>query len=229
MDNYSTSAQNSGWQHYPGTVWDERKPITWLHDWAFWEDCAKQYAQNSPILELACGNGRITRQLALAGYAVTAVDLNPHFLSRASAYLPDVVKPHINLMLQDVVKLDLDQRFALAIMADWAFPAILTQTDQLRFFERLAAHLIPNGVFAFNTPLLGASPVEGQFDTLSQVEIKMSAGYPIRLRHNTFDEIALIAKVNGFEIIESYGGVDKRPLQGIAGDDLTLVLRYVGR
>lgn len=230
MDDFSTSAQTSGWQHYPGEVWDERKPITWLDDWPFWEYCAQHYATpDTPILELACGNGRITRQLALAGYAVTAVDLNPHFLSRAATYLPEQVRSFVNLMLQDVINLDLDRQFTLALMADWAFPAILTQDDQLRFFERLGRHLMPNGVFAFNTPLLGTSPIAGQFDPLSQIETKTSADNTIRFRHNTLSEMELLGKLTGFEIIEAYGGVDKRPLRGQVGDDLTLVLRYVGR
>ncbi|MCB9435533.1 MAG: class I SAM-dependent methyltransferase [Anaerolineales bacterium] len=229
MDDYSTSARTSGWHHYPGEVWDERKPITWLDDWPFWAYCIQHYATSeAPILELACGNGRITRQLALAGYTVTAVDLNPHFLSRASTYLPEHVRPNVNLMLQDVINLDLDQQFAIVLMTDWAFPAILTQDDQLRFFERLGRHLSPSGVFAFNTPLLGASPIVGQFDALSQTETKTSAENTIRLRHNTLSEILLLGKLTGFEIIEAYGGVDKRPLLGQVGDDLTLVMRYVG-
>lgn len=219
----SESAQRSGWQHYPSSQWDRRKPIDWLHDWPFWQHCAERYA-TGPILELACGNGRITRQLVMAGYDVVAVDINPHFLNRALQHIPATHRSRVNFMLQDVVQLDIHQTFTLIIMADWAFPALLTIADMIAFFGRVTAHLSSNGVFAFNTPLLGATQPT-TFDLLTQTETRLSGDHPIRLRHTTFGEIQLLAHIYAFDIIEPYGGTDFRPLRGQPGDDLTLVLR----
>lgn len=240
----SDSGQQSGWKDYPAEIWDERKPIDWLDDWPFWEWCAANYAQHTPILELACGNGRITRQLIFAGYTVAAVDINPHFLSRAADHickLSDDVKARVEFYLQDVVELELGQRFALALMADWAFPALLTQADQLNFLRRLADHLIPDGYFAFDTisptvRQLGLTPCnsgEGlewagtgrTFDPIRQIETRLSAGQVMRYRHSSLSEITLLAEMTGFEIVECFGGTDRRPLRGVPGDDLTLVLR----
>jgi SAM-dependent methyltransferase len=238
---FSTSGQQSGWAEYPGEIWDERKPVNWLHDWPFWEWCAATYADDKPILELACGNGRITRQLALAGYSVVAIDINPHFLSRAVAQLPEDLRGRVDFALQDIVQLELEQKFSLAIMADWAFPALLTQADQLHFLRRLANCLVEGGVFAFNTIFptvrqLGLTPspdgtflewtsTARRFDPVSQVETIDSGGQVIRMRHTTLSEIQLLAQMAGFEIVAQFGGMDKRPLQGLPGDDLTLVLQ----
>ncbi len=231
----SRSAQESGWRDYPSEEWDQRKPVNWLHDWSFWEWCATRFA-DGPILELACGNGRITRQLTLADYSVVAVDVNPHFLNRAIDNVPDTARQHVTFVLQDVVHLALDQTFHLAIMADWAFPAILTQEDQSRFLQNLACHLEPGGIFAFNTlnpeveqvNLRSDGTWEGgqrRFDVETQIETRRSGLRDVRLRHTTLGEIGTLAHQAGFKICERYGGTDRRPLQNIAGDDLTLILR----
>ena len=241
MDDLSFSGQNSGWQDYAGAAWDERKPLNWLHDWEFWHYCAAKYADSQPILELACGNGRITRQLAMANYTVVALDINPHFLSRAQHNIPAKHRAQVDFYLQDMVHLALEGEFQLAIMADWAFPAILTQTDQRQFLARLADHLRPQGIVAFNTILgstrqLGLVEIDGQlvwpdegrhFDALTQIETQWSGDYRMQYRHNTLDEIKLLSELAGFAIIEQYGRVDRRLLRGLPGDDLTLILRKV--
>lgn len=239
----SLSAQQSGWQHYPAEVWDQRKPINWLHDWEFWKWCAETYADDKRVLELACGNGRITRQLALIGYSVLAVDINPHFLSRAVEHVPESFNDQVCFILQDVVKLDVEGQFSLAIMADWAFPAILTQEDQLTFFQHLADHLCIGGVFAFNMPFpsvqqlgldlsadgdrLGWHGDNRYFDAFTQIEQKQSGSQTIQLRHTSLFEIQLLGRLTGFEIIAQFGGTDRRPLRGLPDDDLTLILRKV--
>lgn len=237
----SQSAQEAGWLNYSAESWEERKPVTWLHDWDFWAACATQYASDDPVLELGCGNGRITRQLALAGHRVVAVDINPHFLNRAIDHLAPEARHRVEFVLQDMVYLELQPRFSLAVMTDWAFPAILRLEDQLMFFHRLKACLKPRGVFAFNAPFSTAQQIGLQlsadgthlewpgenrtFDAFTQIETRPSGEYSIRLRHTSLAEIRLLAWGTGFEIIEQFGGTDRRPLRGLPGDDLTLVLR----
>ncbi len=242
MSDLSYSAQHSGWEDYPAGQWNERKPISWLHDWDFWHYCIQQYAadSNQPILELACGNGRITRQIALLGYDVVAVDVNAHFLSHAQLYLPKDVREQVTFVLQDVVQLTIGRQFQAVIMADWAFPSILTQADQLRFFHTLATHISIGGIFAFNTPFPTVQQIgllaEGErlvwddgrhFDPLTQIETRYSGEIPLRFRHTTQAEIELLCHISGFRIIEHYGNVDRRPLRGLVGDDLTLILQRV--
>lgn len=241
MSDLSYSAQQSGWEHYPAGQWDERKPLSWLHDWDFWRYCVTQYGDiNEPVLELACGNGRITRQLAVLGYEVVAVDVNAHFLSRAQAAIPEASRARVTFLLQDVVQLAVGRAFSIVLMADWAFPALLTQADQLQFFRALADHVQVGGIFAFNTLFpsvqqMGLVQIEDQlmwpdgrrFDPLTQIETRYSGEIPLQFRHTTLSEIELLGRMTAFVIVEQYGNVDKRPLRGVAGDDLTLIMRKV--
>ena len=48
-------------------------------------ELAKRYG--SPILELACGTGRITLLLAQAGYQITGIELSPQMLEIAQEKL----------------------------------------------------------------------------------------------------------------------------------------------
>lgn len=241
MDDLSYSAQHSGWEDYPAAQWDERKPISWLDDWEFWHYCIEKYSStDAPILELACGNGRITRQIVLSGYTVFAVDINPHFLNRAQANIPSHLTHCAHFFLQDVVYLSLNRQFSVAIMADWAFPSILTPADQLQFLRSLSKHLLHEGIFAFNTLFptiqqIGLMPTDTgfmwpdgrRFDPMTQIETRLSGDIPLQFRHTTLSEIEWLCQMTGFAIRERYGNVDRRPLRGIMGDDLTLILQKV--
>lgn len=243
MENISDSARHSGWLHYPGEVWDERKPVHWGNDGDFWEFCAEQYAAGEAILELACGNGRITRRLVSRGYEVFAVDVNAHFLNRAVNHLSGT-QGQVHFFLQDIARLDLpaagiNRQFKLALMADWTFPVLLTQQDQISFLARLHSHLVTDGVFIFDTLLPALLQIGLQlsasgmlewmetghtFDPIRQVETYFSGDQMMQRRHTTLGEIELLATLTGFEIIAHYGGFDRRPLTGKAGDIMVLVL-----
>lgn len=239
----SFSGQTSGWVNYSGADWDTRKPIDWLPDWPFWRDCLRKYAPNQAnVIELACGNGRITRQIAALGHQVTAVDINPRFLSRAQANLPTAYHEAVTFHLADVVHLDalaLEPADAV-LMTDWAFCALLNQEDQLQFFAGISNVLRPGAIFAFDTifPTVrqlglvydGTQLIweDGrQFDALTQVEIRYSGDVPLKFRHTTLAEIQLLGKLHGLEIDACFGNTDKRPLRGIPGDALAIIMKKV--
>lgn len=234
----SDSAQHSGWLDYSGAAWDERKPIDWLDDWPFWRYCVETYAlQGEPVLELACGNGRITRQIALMGQPVVAVDVNPRFLSRAQQNIPDDWQSQVTFQLADVVTLTLEQQFSLVIMADWAFPAILTQEDQLRFLETITQHLKPGGHFIFDTMFppvrqLGLY-VDGAvfewgdgrtYDPLTAIETRPSGDYMLKFRHTSLSELQLLAQLTGLHITHTYSTHERQPLNMQQGDNLIVIL-----
>ena len=66
--------------YYDGRHYDRREMHP-VDDVAFWERQAAKYGD--PVLELACGTGRITIPLAGAGYRVTGLDLMPSMLDEA--------------------------------------------------------------------------------------------------------------------------------------------------
>ena len=103
----------------------------------------------SPILELACGTGRITFMLAKAGYELTGVELSPEMLEIAEnklQQLPKVVQSRVSLNQGDITNFQLDSKFAMVIIP-WSFKFLLTTEDQLACFKQVREHLNDDGVF----------------------------------------------------------------------------------
>ncbi|MFX1472528.1 MAG: class I SAM-dependent DNA methyltransferase [Promethearchaeota archaeon] len=103
----------------------------------------------SPILELACGTGRITLVLAQAGYDITGIELSSQMLEIAQEKLqrlPEDVQSRVSLKHGDVTDFHLDKKFALIIIP-WSFKFLLTTDDQLACLKQVRNHLTDNGVF----------------------------------------------------------------------------------
>jgi len=101
-----------------------------------------------PVLEIACGTGRVSIPIARLGYDVTGLDLVPGMLALArskSANLPT------HWVQGDARKFDLGQRFRLIFLTGNAFQAFLTNADQQALLERVRAHMHDEGLFAFET------------------------------------------------------------------------------
>ena len=50
-------------------------------DFSFWSEQARKYGD--PVLEMACGTGRVANNLALEGFRVTGIDNSDTMLSEA--------------------------------------------------------------------------------------------------------------------------------------------------
>ncbi|SEO32821.1 Methyltransferase domain-containing protein [Amphibacillus marinus] len=74
---------------------------------SFTEFCVRNYNLKpaNQLLDLGCGTGRLTCQLAEAGYTVTGVDLSEHMLTEASARALNA-NLAINWIKQDISKLE---------------------------------------------------------------------------------------------------------------------------
>jgi SAM-dependent methyltransferase len=113
-------------------------------------DFYKRLAQQlgGPVLEVACGTGRITLALAQAGLSVVGVDRSEPMLSiarRKLSALPAAVQERVMLLNQDMTALGLGRRFGLVFVPARSFQHLLTvqlQRKSLRAFHR---HLCPTG------------------------------------------------------------------------------------
>lgn len=113
---------------------------------AFYTTLAQE--TGSPILELACGTGRVTIPIARSGFTITGLDIVPTMLEQArskSAGLP------IRWVEGDARTFDLGEQFRLIFLTGNAFQAFLTRADQEALLERVRAHLHDDGLFAFET------------------------------------------------------------------------------
>ena len=120
----------------------------------------------SPILELACGTGRILLPLARQGYRLTGVDVSPAMLAVARRKVAaEGLAERITLVQADMRHLDLGTRFNLAFVAANSFMHLLTIDDQLAALARIHAHLNPGGLLVlllFNPDLNRLLDSEGR-------------------------------------------------------------------
>lgn len=95
-----------------------------------------------PVLELACGTGRLLAPLAQAGFATTGVDSSPAMLQRARARL-ERAGIHAELHEQRVESLQLDRIYKTIIFGLDSFGLLLKRSEQtraLRAARQLASH-----------------------------------------------------------------------------------------
>jgi SAM-dependent methyltransferase len=104
-----------------------------------------------PILELAAGTGRIAVPLTIAGYDVTAVDLDPAMLERALARVhiqPPAGAGRLELIEADLLDVDLPEAgsYRLAIIALNSLFLLATRDAQRQALRTMARHLAPGGI-----------------------------------------------------------------------------------
>ena len=120
-------------------------------DVAFYRDMAQQSA--GPVLEVACGTGRVTLPLAEAGIDITGADLSEGMLSvarRKAATLPEEVQRRLTLIRQDMTTLKLDRQFGFIFVPFRAFQHLLTSDLQARALEAFHSHLMLGGRLALH-------------------------------------------------------------------------------
>ena len=113
---------------------------------AFYSALAQE--TGGPVLEIACGTGRVSIPIARLGLAVTGLDIVPGMLERALSKSTGLPTRWVE---GDARSFDLGEQFRLIFLTGNAFQAFLTRTDQEALLERVRAHLQRDGLFAFET------------------------------------------------------------------------------
>ncbi len=118
------------------------------HDLAFY----RRYAAlaGGPILELACGTGRVTIPLARSGHTVHGLDLSHSMLAILAEKLrgltPEVAR-RIEFTQGDMSGFDLSRRFSTVIVPFRAFQALTSFEQQRGCLRAVGRHLRPGGRF----------------------------------------------------------------------------------
>ncbi len=120
----------------------------WDESADFYLDLAKRIGAKS-LLDLGCGTGTVTRGIvkAIGGSGVGADPAQP-MLDVARRNTRDEA---VEWICADARELRLGRQFDLVIMTGHAFQAFLTEADQVALFRTAAAHLAPEGRFAFDS------------------------------------------------------------------------------
>lgn len=110
-----------------------------------------------PILDAACGTGRVLIPLAEAGHTVTGVDRSAGMLEIARAKVAGGhLERRVRLVHSDLRSVELHRRYGMALVAGTSFHDLLTVDDQRQALARLAEHLMPGGLLLID--LVNPSP-----------------------------------------------------------------------
>jgi SAM-dependent methyltransferase len=195
-----------------------------------------QLARGGPALELAIGTGRIGLPLAASGIRVDGVEISPEMVAKLRA------KPggdRIAITMGDFADVPVDGAYRLIFIVFNTLYNLLTQDDQVRCFENVAAHLADDGVFvveAFvpaylyrlrdhqyvDAEVIDAGEVRldvGRHDPVTQILDEShvhltTAGIrlgPIVTRYIWPSELDLMARIAGLRLKERWSGWRQEP------------------
>ena len=191
----------------------------------------EQLAGRGPVLELAIGTGRIALPLAARGIRVDGVDISPAMIAQLRA------KPGgdaIAVTVGNFADVPVPGTYHLIFVVWNTLFNLLTQADQVRCFENVAAHLTDDGSFvveafvpAFLYRLRNDQYVDAEAIRVDEVRLDVlrhdmatqmieeshvslsSAGVrltPVVQRYAWPSELDLMARIAGLRLKDRWGG-----------------------
>ena len=199
-------------------------------------DFLEQLAGEGPALELAIGTGRIALPLNEAGVEVHGIDVSQGMVAKLRE------KPggdHLTVTMGDFADVPVTGTYRLIYVVYNTFNNLLTQQDQVRCFENVAAHLTDDGSFlieagvpnflyrVFDDQYVHAESIGvdevwidvGRHDPVAQrheeTHVRLSkegvALFPIVQRYTWPSELDLMARIAGLRLKERWDGWDREP------------------
>jgi SAM-dependent methyltransferase len=191
----------------------------------------------SPILELACGTGRVLTPLASQGYQVTGVDISAAMLDITRRKVTaEGLGARVTLLEQDMRTLEVDGRFNLALVVGNSFLHLLTTDDQVSTLDRIRQHLNPGGLLLldiFNPDLNRLLDFRGQM-SLAKVMTEPETGRRLMKYHTQTADLGrqIIDVTFIIDEVDSQGQVLRTlfpfSLRYLFRGELELLLRYAG-
>ncbi len=178
------------------------------------------------ILDLGCGTGRHSVELAKRGYKVTGVDLSEGMLAEAQK-AAQAAGVGVEWIRADAVQFTASDLFDAAIVVCEGAFGLLGETEDpvtrdLTVLKNIAAALKPGGGFLITAlsaskPLRQHTPediVNGIFDPMTMIEHNVvevatpngKMTFKSRERSFTVPELSLMCRIAGFDIEGAFGG-----------------------
>ena len=195
-----------------------------------------QRAGPGPALELAIGTGRIALPLAARGIPVDGIDISPAMVDQLRAQPGG---DQLSVTIGDFADVPVTGAYRLIFVVWNTFFNLLSQEDQVRCFENVAAHLTDDGSFvveAFvptflyqlrNHQYVDAEAIEvdevrldllrhnAATQMLEESHVTLSpAGIrlnPVVQRYAWPCELDLMARIAGLRLKERWGGWEREP------------------
>lgn len=196
----------------------------------------EKLAGGGPALELAIGTGWIALPLADRGILVDGIDISPAMVARLRA------KPggeQISVTIGDFADVPVPGTYRLIFVVANTLFNLLTQDDQVRCFENVAAHLTDDGVFlieAFRPDFLyrlrNDQYVDAEAIQVDEVRLDVARHDPVKqlleeshvslsrdgvllnpivTRYAWPSELDLMARIAGLQLKERWCGWNREP------------------
>ena len=209
-----------------------------------------QLAGDGPALELAVGTGRIALPLAARGVPVDGVDFSPDMVDQLRA------KPggdQISVTIGDFAEVPVTGTYDLVYLVFNTLFNLLTQDDQVRCFENVAAHLTDDGSFvveafvpAFLIRLRDDQYVDAEAIGVDEVRLDVARHDPIEQRLDEShvsvsrdgvrlspissryawpSELDLMARIAGLRLEDRWGGWNREPFESASTRHISVYLR----
>ena len=199
----------------------------------------ERLAGRGPALELAVGTGRIALPLAARGIRVDGIDISPAMVAQLRA------KPggdQISVTIGDFADVPVPGTYRLIFVVWNTMFNLLTQEDQVRCFENVAAHLTDDGSFVIEAGVpgflyrlrndqyvdaeaIGVDEVRldvARHDPVKQLLVESHVSLsregvrlnPIVTRYAWPSELDLMARIAGLRLHNRWGGWEQEPFNG---------------
>lgn len=202
----------------------------YTEDISFWVQQARRYG--GPVLELACGTGRITMPLAKEGFDVTGIDLAESMLEQAERNSQERGL-EIEWVKADMRDFSLGKSFPLIICPGQSMSRLLTIEDMERCLSQVKRHLAPGGRFIlelYNPSLDILNQPQGEKFPFLEYEHPDGAG-TVRVTYSAAYDKAV--QVHHLTLNYSLPGMEEQPTEHISirmyfPQELEALLKYNG-
>lgn len=200
----------------------------------FYVDLARR--ARGPVLEIACGTGRITLPCLAAGAEVEGLDFSAAMLdtlrkkAAARGYSP-------TLHQADMADFRLPRKYALIAITFNAYGHNLTQDAQLRCLRLCREHLLPGGMLAFDAFFPGLGIIGAPENTrVLEAELKHPrTGLPVRVYDTrTFERVEQIQhSIMEIELLDAAGKIQsthrcETHIRWVYKQEMALLLKLAG-
>ena len=156
-----------------------------------------------PILELACGSGRLTIPIAEAGFEIYGLDLSANMLAICRTKVESKnLTDNVHLSLANITEFDLPRvDFTLAFIAVRSFMHLFTQQDQISCLRSVYRHLSAGRLFIIDIYAPNYEKMAGKPDQPFEYrkEFDLPDGHHV-VRYDRFIKNDLQNQIQHFEI-----------------------------